>query len=853
MARTQESSLATTEVPFVGRDDELRRLRRAADRVSEGDFSVAIVSGESGIGKSRLLAEVRRLAVLDGIRCLTAQPVELEKRISLNPILDALSALDLEPHLTRIGEPWRTVVGAMLPSSSPSATREPPPPIDETALSRRLMDAFSLLLHSLAEEEPTILFIDDLQWVDATTIAVLEFYGRRYPNARFGVFATVRPELVFDEDPVEGFITNRASLTPTIVRLGDLPTTEAERLIHLAIDVTLPSELVSRLFHLGGRHPLFLIELAREAVRDKEIVWEAPQDDVVLPTSIREMVSGRTRRLSKHALHVARLLAVRGKPMAVGSIAEPLTLAIPQALEAADELRLFGLARVSGQAVGLSHEVFSKAIYHDIPQPDRAVIHGWVADALGSASEASGAGEVAVHLDKAGKRSEAAVSGRVAADELLSRGALSEAAHFYGLVARNETDPAAAARASERRATALYLAGPLPAAQLAMTEAAAALREVGLSASALRCEVAELACAALARSAADPTLLPQVDDLRRRAEQAEDLETAALALDIGLQVAYRREDRPAFLGVVEHLQRISQLGATAARTISNLGMAMGVVYGDPEQALAAARTAVTLSEDALEYRPKALLRLMVVLQLRGQLLTSEGRTISSMARAAAEEAGDVRLCHLVRSNLATGMLDAGEIDAAHELFRESSHLPKYELNGLDAFNWANNRAELALVEHSFAEAAHWFETAASRLEPKSPAFAWSVVHSGRGLSALESGDLTEARRCEAMVGELPKHIHFDPSTILAFRVRLLENRGRTKEGADLLELAHDALAGRLEMAWLKVGILRVRKLAKWRIDPPSGLAPRLMAFAQKHGLDRRAQEIDALARRDHGQ
>jgi DNA-binding SARP family transcriptional activator len=117
-------------VPFVGRQSLLRELDTVVRDIRAGHCRFALIVGEAGIGKTRLIQEVSRSAALDGLRALESRPVELESRISLNPILDALSGVDLEAHLARLGEPWRTVIGATLPPDSLAEPVDEPPPID---------------------------------------------------------------------------------------------------------------------------------------------------------------------------------------------------------------------------------------------------------------------------------------------------------------------------------------------------------------------------------------------------------------------------------------------------------------------------------------------------------------------------------------------------------------------------------------------------------------------------------------------------------------------------------------------------------------------------------------------------
>ena len=236
LAVVERSRPFPDRIPFVGRKSVLREVVSIFEDVREGNFSFALVSGEAGIGKTRLIREAERAARLEGFRCMTAEPVELERRISLNPVIDALSTVDLGPHLEAIGEPWRTVIGTMLPPGPHAESVQKLPPIEEKNLSRRLLDAFSLLLRSISNEQPTLFFLDDLQWADATTIAALRFYQRRWTESYFGVIATVRPTDVGRKSPAASYVNDEGKLDVRHIALSELGREDARRLVQLVAD-----------------------------------------------------------------------------------------------------------------------------------------------------------------------------------------------------------------------------------------------------------------------------------------------------------------------------------------------------------------------------------------------------------------------------------------------------------------------------------------------------------------------------------------------------------------------------------------------------------------------------------------
>ncbi len=165
---------------------------------------------------------------------------------------------------------------------------------------------------------------------------------------------------------------------------------------------------------------------------------------------------------------------------------------------------------------------------------------------------------------------------------------------------------------------------------------------------------------------------------------------------------------------------------------------------------------------------------------------------------------------------------------------------------ISRFNQTNNRAELALAHHDFAGAAGLFREAATYLGPTMPAYMLDLVTAGLGLCALETGDLREARRREQELRDLPANWHFDPTTILTFRVRLLDRRGRHREALDMLEWSAGDLERRLVLAWFKVRALQVRLMKRRKVPGARDLAVEAMQRANELCLDYRAEEFAGM-------
>src|SRR5690606_7973187 len=119
-------------------------------------------------------------------------------------------------------------------------------------------------------------------------------------------------------------------------------------------------------------------------------------------------------------------------------------------------------------------------------------------------------------------------------------------------------------------------------------------------------------------------------------------------------------------------------------------------------------------------------------------------------------------------------------------------------------NQAINRGELALAQAHYATARESFLRAEGFLRPTGPAYTRDFVNAGVGLAALAMGDLAEARAREAALRACTDVSWYDPTTVVQFRARMLERRGRSHEARTLLEHTATKVRGRLVLAWVKI-------------------------------------------------
>ena len=164
-------AIRMTSAHFVGRAAELAELQVALQDAAESRASLALVGGESGVGKSRLAEELSRHARESGARVLSGDCVELgEDELPYAPLLTALRPLvrDGDPALEALAPSLRAALDAILPGLGAGSSGAEAPQLG-------VFEALLTLLDTLSEPAPVLLIIEDLHWADSSTRSFIGF------------------------------------------------------------------------------------------------------------------------------------------------------------------------------------------------------------------------------------------------------------------------------------------------------------------------------------------------------------------------------------------------------------------------------------------------------------------------------------------------------------------------------------------------------------------------------------------------------------------------------------------------------------------------------------------------------
>ena len=302
----QPSPISPSDPPLVGRKEEMRKLLNALRKAPPNAVTPVIVSGEAGIGKTRLLDEVCRVAASDGITVFRARCSPLEQQIPLNAFADALRGEIVSTAVDRLDEPWRSVIQNILPEHKLTGPRAPY--IDPAAVSRRLFEAIRRLLRELSQEM-LVLSIDDFQWADHTTATALDFSMRRWEGGRLVLLLSARTGTDQGTESAHRLIQSCRAKTQE-VELGQLETDDTVSLATAVLGRDLSPSQSAQFVALTDNIPLYIVEVAHELSEGRLKLSNREVGESFLPLPIQQIVDERLALLRPNERHIFELIVV---------------------------------------------------------------------------------------------------------------------------------------------------------------------------------------------------------------------------------------------------------------------------------------------------------------------------------------------------------------------------------------------------------------------------------------------------------------------------------------------------------------------------------------------------------------
>lgn len=412
------------ESPFVGRDLEWNQLDQAWNTARQGRAHLLLVTGEPGIGKSRLALELGRRVRAEGHGVASARAYEAAGRLPWGPVVDLLRSDALRSHIDTLDTVWRTELARLLPelldASQPNQSSGP-------AQRHRLFDAVSRAI--LAGDRPRLLIIDDLQWCDTETIELIGFVVRSGRTAPVLIVGTVRSEEIPPHHPLVGLVDalghDQAVTTVPLDRLDEATT--ARLAARLRAEDRIDPKLAARLWSETEGNPLFVIEALRAGISSEG------SQAVITPT-IRAVLRARLGQLTDGARRLAEVAAVIGRPFSVDLMVSATGVDERDLVDHVDELWRRRIIRDQRLTYDFSHDKLRAVALEMVSPARRRQLHRAVAEAIAVAFRDdidAASPQLAAHYDQAGMVEQAIDAYRVAGARAVAVSAPQEAVTMF--------------------------------------------------------------------------------------------------------------------------------------------------------------------------------------------------------------------------------------------------------------------------------------------------------------------------------------------------------------------------------------------------------------------------------------
>jgi len=369
--------------PFVGRDVPLAALAAAWDAARDGRGGLALVSGEPGIGKTRLAGELAAAVRAGGCRALVGFCPATGGAPPLWPFARALRGLCEDEGVEALeaaAAAARVDLGDLLPEREPPARGAPQRGAGLPGFA--VLDALDRLVAALAAQRPLLLVLDDVHWADRSSLRALELLERSLGHQRVLLVATYRDTEIEPGHPLAATLAAAARGPEALrIRLGPLEAAEAGRLLAALADRPLPPGVAEAIRARGGGNPLFLRELLR--------VWAegtpALEPGAPLPPGLEEVLGDRIARLAPALRELLVAAAVLGSELERDLLAEVAgsgPAAVADGLDAA--VRAGWLRPVAGGVArfAFAHPLVHEALRRHATPAERLRLHERASDAL---------------------------------------------------------------------------------------------------------------------------------------------------------------------------------------------------------------------------------------------------------------------------------------------------------------------------------------------------------------------------------------------------------------------------------------------------------------------------------------
>src|SRR5262245_27534596 len=403
---------STTRLDLIGRQHEFNRLIDVWKVAAQGCPSFVLITGESGIGKTRLLEELRMWASRQGVTIAQAKCYAAEGRLAYAPVADWIRSPAVHSVLPGLPASQLSELVRVLPELLAEHPQlAVPPPLSEGWQRHHFFEALARTI--LKCPQPLLLLVDDLQWCDQETLEWLHYLLRLEPKARLLVAGTVRIEDLNNRHALRALMHELDRYErSTEIPLGLLNSKDTASLAALVSGRQLDPHSIVQLYRETEGHPLFVIETMRagllssqNSVTTQKTESAPTQATSVLPPKVHAVMSARLSQLSSKAQDLTSLAACIGRPFTAELLQKASHLDEETLMSSLDELWQRRIIRLQGEeSYDFSHDKLREVAYAQLSPARRQLYHRRIAETIAKLSGKDTdlvSAEVARHYEQA--------------------------------------------------------------------------------------------------------------------------------------------------------------------------------------------------------------------------------------------------------------------------------------------------------------------------------------------------------------------------------------------------------------------------------------------------------------------
>jgi tetratricopeptide (TPR) repeat protein len=407
---------------FVDRQRERDAIRASIEGALDGHGSLLMLGGGPGVGKTRLATEMAEHAQsLNGFRALVGHCYEREEPFPYLPFAEIIEnslaqAASLDDFRLQIGDN-----AAELAQVAPSLRRvfqdidaplDMPPPQKR----RYLFQSFSDALGRWARVSPQLFVLDDLQWADESTLALLVHLAGRVSQLRVAIIGTYRDEYLESNPALVRTLEELIRLGIRPLKLGGLSKPDVGQILQGLSGRPAPEKLLSTIFEESQGNPFFVEEVYRHLIEEDRVFDAAGEyrtdieiAEIDVPENVRLVIGRRLQRFDEDEKRVLAAAAVIGRSFSFRLLTAVTNSDVDELFEVIEKAQRMAIVIASSEGPDtpfrFAHELVRQTLLGTISSPRRQLLHAAVAGAIeriypGAVDEY--AGEIAHHLLNAG-------------------------------------------------------------------------------------------------------------------------------------------------------------------------------------------------------------------------------------------------------------------------------------------------------------------------------------------------------------------------------------------------------------------------------------------------------------------